>query len=229
MRQFEVLGVRVDIVDVQGLHKFIKRTIQSRGHEIVSNVNVQALNLGYKQPWLRDFFNQSGIVFCDGAGVQLGAIILGKNVPIRVTYADWMWELCRFVEAEGFSLFFLGAEENIANEAARRLIERYPGLDIRGCCHGYFDKSHDSSENNEVLDQINSSRANILIVGFGMPLQEKWLKENWSDLKVNIALTGGAVFDYVSGKLQRGNRLLTDHGLEWLARLLIEPRRRRRR
>ena len=76
-----------------------------------------------------------------------------------------------------------------------------------------------------MIEKINASKANILVLGFGMPLQEEWLKENQDKLDVNISLTGGAVFDYLSGELKRGPRLLVDNGMEWLARMLIEPKR----
>ena len=73
------------------------------------------------------------------------------------------------------------------------------------------------------LGRTNAVKPNILIVGFGTPLKERWLMENWDRIEVNVALTGGAVFDYVSGELRRAPRWMTDHGLEWLARLIIEP------
>jgi N-acetylglucosaminyldiphosphoundecaprenol N-acetyl-beta-D-mannosaminyltransferase len=69
----------------------------------------------------------------------------------------------------------------------------------------------------------------MLLLGFGMPLQERWLMQNWDCLDVRVALTGGAAFDYISGDLRRGPRFLTDNGFEWLARLFIEPKRLWRR
>ena len=103
--------------------------------------------------------------------------------------------------------------------------ERYPELEIAGVRHGYFDRS----ENEAVVEEINAAAPDILLVGLGMPLQERWLMENRQRLDVGVALTGGAVFDYVSGRVRRGPRLLTRGGLEWLARLLAEPRRLWRR
>jgi len=150
---------------------------------------------------------------------------LGYNIPQRITYADWMWQLAEFAESHGFTLFFLGARPGVADKAAARLKERFPNLRIVGTRHGYFDKDAGSPENEAVIRKINAAKPNILIVGFGMPLQECWLMENWDRIEANVALTGGAVFDYVSGELPRGPRWMTDHGLEWLARLIIEPRR----
>jgi N-acetylglucosaminyldiphosphoundecaprenol N-acetyl-beta-D-mannosaminyltransferase len=80
-----------------------------------------------------------------------------------------------------------------------------------------------------VVEEINTAAPDILLVGLGMPLQERWLMENAHKLDAGATLTGGAVFDYVSGRLSRGPRLLTSHGFEWLARLLVEPRRLWRR
>jgi N-acetylglucosaminyldiphosphoundecaprenol N-acetyl-beta-D-mannosaminyltransferase len=89
--------------------------------------------------------------------------------------------------------------------------------------------SPEHPENESVIAIINRLRPNILIVGFGMPLQERWLMENWDRIHANIGLTGGAVFDYISGNVPRAPRWMTDHGFEWLGRLLVEPSRLWRR
>ena len=224
-----VLGVHVHPITIPHLHACIARFVRERKHALVLNVNVNAINLAYTYPWLRHFFNQADLVFCDGAGVILGARILGSHIPQRITYADWMWELAAFCEQEGFSLFFLGARPGVARKAAERLWNRYPHLRIVGIYHGYFDKTPGSPENEEVIARINAAHPDILIVALGMPLQEQWLMENWKRLQANVFLTGGAVFDYVSGVLRRGPHWMTEHGLEWLARLFLEPRRLWRR
>jgi N-acetylglucosaminyldiphosphoundecaprenol N-acetyl-beta-D-mannosaminyltransferase len=102
-------------------------------------------------------------------------------------------------------------------------------LRIAGVHHGYFDHTSGSPENEDVVQQINAANPDVLVVGFGMPLQEWWLKENWDRVDAGVAITLGAIFDYVSGELRRGPRFLIDNGFEWLARLLIEPRRLWRR
>jgi len=220
-----VLGVDISVVRKVDIHRFIQSAIDGSRHDLVLNANAHCLNLAYKRPWLQEFLNSAPIVFADGFGVILAARILGYILPERITYADWIWDLCEEWEGKGYGLFFLGAKRGVAEQAASILKQRFLRLNVRGCQHGYFDKSEDSAENSAVIDRINSSQVDILIVGFGMPLQEKWLRDNYSKLNVNIALTGGAVFDYVSGKLRRGPAWMTDHGLEWLSRLIIEPQR----
>ena len=226
MGRVEVLGVGVDPLTVEELHAEIGRLVRGKKHGLVLNANAHCLNLCYEDPGLRDFLNGAEVVFCDGAGVMLAARILGRRIPERITYADWAWQLAAFAAAEGLSLYFLGARPGVAQEAARRLKQSYPSLRIVGVRHGYFDHS---AENEAVVREINATAPNILLVGLGMPLQERWLMENRHKLDVGVALTGGAVFDYVSGRARRGPRLLVRGGFEWLARLLFEPRRLWRR
>jgi len=128
-----------------------------------------------------------------------------------------------------FSLFLLGARPGIAEKAAVYLRQQFPDLNVVGAQHGYFDKTPGSVENEAVLEALRAASPDVLIVGFGMPLQERWLMENWNRVEVKVALTAGALLDYLAGEVPRAPRWMTDHGLEWLGRLIIEPRRLWRR
>lgn len=220
-----ILGVQVHPLTVDQLHEELAQLIETDSHAEVLHVNVHGMNLSADNPWLRDYLNQAEIVFCDGAGIILGARILGQHIPERITYADWMWQLAEFAAARGYSFYFLGAKPGIAQTAADRMIAHFPELKIAGVRDGYFNKDNGHPDNEAVLADINAARPNILVVGMGMPMQERWLLDNWSRIDANIALTGGAVFDYISGDLKRAPTWMTDNGLEWLGRLLIEPRR----
>lgn len=228
-RAVNILGIKIHPLRVSELHERIEEIIQARRKELVLNVNTNCINLAWENTWMRKFLNSATVVFCDGAGVMLGARMLGHHIPQRITYADWAWQLAEFAEPHGFTFFFLGASPSVAEKAAARLKERFPKLQIVGVHHGYFEKIRGSAENEAVIQLINGVRPNILIVGFGMPLQERWLMENWDCIEANVALTGGAVFDYVSGELRRPPRWMTEHNLEWLGRFIIEPRRLWRR
>ena len=224
-----VLGIGVDPLTVPELHGRIAAAVREQARATFLHVNVHALNLACRHPWLHGYLNSADLVVCDGAGVQLAARLLGGRLPARITYADWIWQLAAFAEREGFTLFLLGAKPGVAREAALRLAERHGRLDIVGCHHGYFDHGPDSADNRRVIEAVNAASPDILITAFGMPLQERWLADNRARLDVRVALAGGAVLDYVSGRLARGPRWMTDNGLEWLARLLIEPGRLWRR
>lgn len=224
-----ILGINVHPFTVEELHEWMSGVIDNGERALVLNVNVNTMNYAYREPWLQDVLNEAPVVFCDGAGIMLGARLLGYHIPQRITYADWTWELAAFAEARRYSLYFLGARPGVAEKAALRLQERFPRLQIAGIQHGYFDKRPGHPENEQVIAAINAAAPDFLMMGLGQPLQEKWLAENWQRLNANIGLAGGAVFDYVAGELQRAPSWMTDNGLEWLGRLLIEPKRLWRR
>lgn len=226
----EVLGVLVDRVGADEMRERMLGMVRGGRRGLVLHANVHGLNLAYDRPWMRDLLNGADLVFCDGSGVTLAARMLGHPGLQRFTHADEMWHLAGFAEKHGLSLYFLGARPGVAAKAAGRLKEKYPGLKVAGVRHGYFEKGVGSEENEAVVREINAARPDVLVVGFGMPLQERWLMENWDRLEgVGVAMTLGAIFDYVSGDLRRGPRILVDNGFEWLARLFIEPGRLWRR
>ncbi len=227
-----MLGVGVDLVGKADLEREVLRLArapENSGRELVLNVNVHCLNLAYLDPELRRILNEAALIFCDGAGVALGARLLGLPAPERITYADWLWSLAGLAARESLSVYLIGSRPGVAEEAARRLSRRHPALRIAGTGHGYFDGTPDSGENEAVLEEISAAAPDILVVGFGMPLQERWLSRNRDRLGAGVALSGGAAFDYVSGRARRGPRILTDNGFEWFARLLLEPGRLWRR
>ncbi|MEO6095966.1 MAG: WecB/TagA/CpsF family glycosyltransferase [Fibrobacteria bacterium] len=224
---FHILGMKVTPLTVDELHAFIGGTISAGERHLVLNVNVNCMNLAYAKPWLREFLNSAPVVFCDGAGVIWAAKLRGRFIPERITYADWMWQLGAFCEANGHSLYFLGARPGVTEKAAANLKARFPNLCIKGVRDGFF--NHEGPENDKVVTDLNAAKADILVLGLGMPRQEEWLKRNWSRVNPAIALTGGACFDFLSGSVPRCPRFMADHSLEWLYRLYVEPRRMFRR
>ncbi len=221
----EILGMKVQSHSQEEINEAIGRIVRAEGHVVIPNINIQFANLAQRLPWLREFFNSAPINFCDGVGIQLGARLLGCRIKERFTPPDWFDSLAEYCRAAGISLYFLGGRPGIAAGAAEVLVSRFPGLVIAGVHHGYFNKNRQSSENARVVAAINRCRPDILLVAFGMPLQEEWLAQNWEHIDAHVALTGGAVFDYISGRVRRPPAWLRRCGCEWLGRLLVEPRR----
>ena len=221
----QILGTKLSLYDQSKLFKIVQTAIINQTRCLITSGNVHAYNLAYQQAWLRSFINRAYVVRLDGAGVRLGAKILGFNTPPRMTWADFGWDLAEFAAANKFSLFFLGGKPGVADKAAEKLKNKFPNLHIAGCHHGYFDKTIDSTQNKSVLERIKVTQPDMLLVGFGMPLQEKWILENENELATQVIFTVGAAFDYVSGRQKRPPAWMTDHGLEWLGRMLIEPKR----
>ena len=225
MSKVDVLGVYIDAIRLEDMLERFREVVSNDRRALVAHANVMGVNLAYDREWFRIFLNSVDLLICDGMGVKLGARMLGYHIPERFTHADWTWQLAKFGAQHGFSFYFLGNPPGVAEKAVIRLHERFPDLNIVGVQHGFFKKSPGNAENKAVLDHINRVKPDILMVGFGMPLQEKWLQENWPRLQVKIAITCGAVFEYLSGDLKRGPDWMTQHYMEWLARVLISPRR----
>jgi len=223
--QISILGVRVDVVSLDELLKYVLFFIQGRKKAIITYVNVHAINIAYEIGWFRNFINHSQVVFCDGFGVKWAAYFLSGKKLHRFTPPDWFGVLADECARQGFSMFFLGTRQEVIERAAATLKGKYPELRIVGTQHGFFEKTLMSTENQEVLARINALRPDILVVGFGMPVQEKWILENWNELNTHVVFPVGAFFDYLAGEVIRAPRWMTDNGLEWLGRLIIEPGR----
>ncbi len=224
-----LLGVRIDTLRLQEMLALIRQHAVSGERCLIAHVNIMGLNLAYEQSWLRDFYNRADAVYADGMGVLLGARLQGQRIPERYTLADWVWPLAAMAAENDLGLFFLGNPPGVAKRAGECMQQRFAALRMAGTQHGFFDKTPGGWENEAVLAQINRSGAQLLLVGFGMPRQEAWLRDNWARLDVPVAITVGALFEYISGDLKRGPAWMTQKYLEWLARMLLQPRRYARR
>jgi N-acetylglucosaminyldiphosphoundecaprenol N-acetyl-beta-D-mannosaminyltransferase len=224
-----ILGVKLTPIRMDELNQYIGRVIESGGKEPVNCINVHKVHLAHESAVVRKFLNDSNVVFADGAGVILGARMLGQRIAERIGYGDWIDSLCAFCAQRGYTMYFLGNRPGVAASAAEILTERHSGLKVVGTGHGYFNKTYGHPETEEVVRRINEANADIVLVGLGRPAQEIWLAENIHRLKTHVTLTGGGALDLVAGTLRRGPPWLVNHGFEWLARLFIEPRRLWRR
>ncbi len=220
-------GLPLYAVDVEGVHEFIRSTIERGEKALVLNLNIHAANCAFTMPWYREFLQTSQLVFCDGDGIRWGCKWLGLEVPPKITYDRWIWQVGEFCRERGYRLYFLGSKPGVAQTAAGRLEEAFPGIQIVGTAHGYFQKT--GEENRKIIADINRARPDILIVGFGMPLQEAWLREHWRELDAHVFLNGGAVFDCASGRLKSPPAWVIRGQIEWLYRLSGQPVRRFKR
>ncbi|MBI3316520.1 MAG: WecB/TagA/CpsF family glycosyltransferase [Candidatus Omnitrophica bacterium] len=218
-----ILGMPLHWVNKSGVNDFIGTVIERGAQSLVLNLNIHCVCLAQRETWMKAFFQKAGLVFCDGDGVRLGMRLLGYRPPEKMTYDRWIWDLAEFCDKRRYRLYFLGAKPGIAEEAAQKLRSRFPALQICGAHHGYFQVQ--GPENEALIRQINLLKPHLLILGMGMPLQEAWLRDYGSRLAVNIFLTGGAVFDYASGRAKRSPDWMIRCRLEWLHRILQEPGR----
>lgn len=224
-QKINVLGIEIDNISLDEILDRIEKSIIDRERIVITHVHVKGLNIAYQQDWFREYLNRSDINFCEGKGVKLAARWLGyKNVYVH-TFADWIDRLAELAESGGFSIFFLGNPPGIAIRATQVLQGKFTNIKIAGSYHGYFDKRSGHPENEVVLKLINAAQPDILMVGFGMPLQEKWTKDNWHRLDAKVTIMCGALPEYIAGTLPRAPKWMTENYLEWLGRIIISPRR----
>jgi N-acetylglucosaminyldiphosphoundecaprenol N-acetyl-beta-D-mannosaminyltransferase len=219
----DLMGIGVHPVGSAAILDFCRQTIDSGRQSVVLHLNVHGANLAARRPWLRAFLNEAQLVFCDGDGIRLGLRLLGLDPPPKVTYNVWIWELAAWCAAGRRSLFLLGGRPGVAATAAENLRARSPQLTVAGHHHGYFEKS--GAESDAVVETINSARPDVLLVCFGWPAQEAWVREVRARLEVPVILTGGAAIDYAAGIIRQTPRWMARLHLEWLYRLIQEPRR----
>jgi len=223
MGSIELLGVRIDQITKNQVIRLIGQAISNQQKTKVYYANIHAINLANIDPLFKKNLNQGDVVFCDGFGAKLGAWILGHSLGDRMTPPDWIDSLCDHLAEAGYSIFLLGDEHFVAEKCASLLKQRHQKLIVAGTHHGFFLKT--GRENEKLIERINAVQPDLLIVGFGMPLQENWIEENASKLNAKVFFAVGALFRWYTGSDKRAPKFFTNNGFEWLFRLIVQPRK----
>jgi N-acetylglucosaminyldiphosphoundecaprenol N-acetyl-beta-D-mannosaminyltransferase len=188
---------------------------------LIAYANAHTCNMLIENEDYRRAIRQVDLVYADGNGPRLAAWLSGSWLPPRMTGADWIYDLCQLCSRERFRLFFLGAGPGVAKEAAERLCAQFPSLSVVGVLDGFFPPEQQDA----VFEAIQGAAPDILVLGMGTPRQEMWMAQHRHTLEVPIIWGAGGVFDYASGRVPRPPRWMRRLALEWLGRMLIEPRR----
>lgn len=206
----------MDVLDRPGLLGEVERRIATAQPTTVAYLNVHVVNTAARDEALTAFLRSVDLCYADGAGIVLGARILGHRLPERMTGADWIWDLASAAEGR-WRIAWIGGEPGVAEQAAEELRRAHPGLKLFAE-HGFHDDSR------ALCARVNAFRPDIVLVGMGTPVQERWVQTWRGHLDAPVVWCLGATADFVSGKVDRGPAWLHDNQ-EWLARLLTEPGR----
>ncbi len=191
---------------------------------IVITANTHYIMLSDQNEDLRAINAEAALILADGAPPVWSSRLTGRPLPERVAGSDLIFDLAEASARKGHRLFLLGGAEGVAVEAARRLIERYPGLKIAGTECPPF-RPPTSEEESALIDRIRAARPDILLVAFGQPKGERWILRYLERLEVPVCMQVGATLDFVAGKIRRAPRWMQKTGLEWAFRLSLEPKR----
>jgi N-acetylglucosaminyldiphosphoundecaprenol N-acetyl-beta-D-mannosaminyltransferase len=180
--------------------------------------------LTHQKARLREVNARAAFLVADGYPLVWASRLLGWPLPERVAGSDMIYDLSEQAAQMGHRVFLLGAPPGVADEAARRLVARYPGLAIAGAvCPPFRDLTAEEHQN--LVAQVRESRPDLLFLAFGQPKGEFWLDENLEALGVPVCVQIGASLDFVAGRVRRAPRWVQRIGLEWAWRMLLEPAR----
>ena len=167
----------------------------------------------------RAILNEASLVLPDGAGVVLGAKILKTPLKQKVAGVDFADRLLSILEKTGGGLFLLGSKPGIAELAAQKMTEKHPKLRICGMNDGYF------KDEAPVIEKINAAKPDVLFVCLGAPKQELFMKRHLDELHVKLMIGLGGSLDSFAGTVKRAPKWMIRCNLEWLYRLIKEPKR----
>lgn len=227
-KQLCMLGVRVDNVTHKDLRERLIEYMRSdRPHHIVT-VNPEFIMAAKADEIFRNVLNASDLSVPDGMGLLFLARLKGFALRERVTGVDVAFELAAQAAEQGKALFLFGAGDGVAKRAARALQKKYAALKIAGAENEITDSGAQLSEH-ETVERIHASKAEALLIALGSPEQDLWIRRALPHLPhVRVAVGVGGTFDFLAGVLPRAPRFLRSIGLEWVWRLILQPRRLRR-
>jgi N-acetylglucosaminyldiphosphoundecaprenol N-acetyl-beta-D-mannosaminyltransferase len=216
-----VLGCRLDALTMDETLERCEELIQAGDFAQHMAINAAKLVSLRDDPQLREIVARCEIVNADGQSVVWASRLVGSPLPERVAGIDLMQRLLALAEVKGWPVFILGARREVLDRAVERLCQRHPNLRLAGTRNGYFSE-HEAPD---VAEQIRASGARILFVAMSSPRKEYFLGEHGRGLGVPFVMGVGGAIDVIAGITRRAPHGWQRLGLEWLYRLLQEPRR----
>jgi N-acetylglucosaminyldiphosphoundecaprenol N-acetyl-beta-D-mannosaminyltransferase len=244
----DVLGVKIDAITKEEILERLSVLMEQKNKSILATVNSEFIIKTKEDLEFRKILNdESKINLADGIGVLWSAKFLQSKkinpmftifkwfgyillipffpkyfrqpIPERISGADFIWDIARFAAKNKYKIFLAGGAPTIAERTALILQTEIPELRIAGIHSGK------ASDVIEIVTAINKSHADILILAYGAPKQEKWLSENLKKTNCRLGIGLGGTFDFVAGERLRAPKFIQDIGLEWFFRLIQEPSR----
>jgi N-acetylglucosaminyldiphosphoundecaprenol N-acetyl-beta-D-mannosaminyltransferase len=223
--RIHMMGITFNNLTMEEAVAAIVERARSTERSQVCFVNADCVNIAYQNAAYKQLLKSSAIVLADGIGLKIAGKILNNNIRQNVNGTDLFPQLCSALAGEDVGIYLLGGKPGVPEEVARWVNDHHPRVRIMGCRHGYFT----SDDTSNVVADIRRSGASILLVAFGVPKQEAWIREHLAESGVRIGMGVGGLFDFYSGRTPRAPVWIREVGMEWLYRFAQEPRRMWRR
>jgi len=221
-----LFGIAIDNVTMaQALECLRMLLLDERGHHYVVTPNVHHIVRLRRDARFRQAYAGAALVLADGMPLVWASRSLGRPLKMRVTGADLLPYVCEMAASLDKSVFLLGGGDGVAERAADNLRLAYPRLQVAGTYSPPMGFERDPAEERRIVERINGAHPDVLAIGLGAPKQELWIAAHRDELHFRVALCIGAALDYVAQTLKRAPHWMQSRGLEWLWRLVHEPRR----
>ncbi len=222
MSKIDFYNVKMDILNTEETLNLFEGFLESDTPKSVFFINAHCFNIAQKNDEYRKVINEADLLLNDGIGIKMGTAMLGKKVKENMNGTDFIPVALGFAAEKNKNVYFLGAGKGVAETAKEKIEKKIENLKIVGVHDGYFDNAEES----KIIDEINSKKVDMLIVGMGVPKQELWVAKNIGRFEtVKICIAGGAILDFMAERFKRAPVFMQKAGLEWLFRLSNEPKR----
>jgi N-acetylglucosaminyldiphosphoundecaprenol N-acetyl-beta-D-mannosaminyltransferase len=221
-RRVEFLGCPVDCLTSEELLNELRDVILAKvPPQVIQFVNANKVAMVRREPWMGEVLERADYVLADGQPMLPMAAMLGIRIPERIDGIGLMHKLLKLADREGFSIYLLGAKQEIVEECVRRIGVDFPGARIAGYGNGYFK----DTEIFAIAEAVHEAAPDLLFLGMGSPLKER-LADEWKEqLGARVIQGVGGSFDVMAGRVKRAPRWMQRCGIEWFYRVLQEPRR----
>ena len=228
-KRMRFLNTHVDNLTMEEAVEEAKKLILANRNSYVVTPNVDHIVKIEHDRLFREIYEGADLILTDGKPLIWISRLLGTPIKEKISGSDYFPEVCKMAAREGFSIFLLGAAEGVAKKAAINLMKKYKNLKIAGVYSPSYTFENDEEEISYIIRKINQAKPDILCIGLGTPKQEKFYYQYKDMLRVPLTLHIGATIDFEAGVVKRAPKWVSYAGMEWLYRLLKEPRRLYRR
>lgn len=219
--RINIFNVNIDVLTMKETVSLVEQYIIRKEPLHLMGVNADKINELNKNPRMKEIVNSCGIINADGASVVMASKFLNNPLPERVAGIDLMQELVAMCARSNYSVYFLGAKEEVVTKTAEVLKKQHPNLNIAGIHDGYFSEDQWI----EVSKELKELKPDVVFVGITSPIKEYLIEFLQNDGNVSVFMGVGGSFDVISGNISRAPSWMQNNNLEWLYRVMQEPRR----
>lgn len=220
-----ICDILVDNLSPQESLDAIEYFIARRKPSYITNLNVDVAVRCQRDPAFRRYYWEGDLCLADGVPILWAAQFLGSPLKAKISGSDFVPLVCEMAGKRGYRVFFLGGRPGAASAAKKKLLEKFPDLNIVGTYSPPFGFEKDEVELTKISRIIQAANPEILFVGLGAPKQERWIRQYSRQLGVPVSMGVGVTFEFIAGIVKRAPRWMQKTGLEWFWRLLMEPTR----